>query len=118
MLRMIKRWVLSKLTEHLLASVQEKYVITTATAKDGRSYYLLDGKTIPVEYLRRLKQECSVLEESEIWKIFDNTLRSHAHKAMFVRSQTFEDVMVGKLMLYNLDIQKKIVNTLAKIQLQ
>jgi hypothetical protein len=117
-MKWLKRKLITYLTSHLLSVVEEKYVITQVNVEGGRGYYLLNGEKIPVAYLAKLKQEASILKETELWKIFDNTLRSHAHKMIFVKSETYEDVVSGKLMLYNLDIQKKIVDTLAGIQLQ
>jgi len=117
-MKWLKKKLINYLTSHLLSVIEEKYIITQVTLENGRGYYLLNGKKIDVAYLGKLKQEASILKETELWKIFDNTLRSHAHKMMFVKSETFDDVMAGKLMLYNLDIQKKIVDTLAEIQLQ
>jgi hypothetical protein len=117
-MKWLKRKLINYLTSHLLSVVEEKYIITQVTLENGRAYYLLNGKKIDVAYLAKLKHEASHLKETELWKIFDNTLRSHAHKMMFVKSETFEDVLSGKLMLYNLDVQKKILDTLSEIQLQ
>ena len=118
MLKWLKRKLITLLTDRLLAVVQEKYVLTEVKTSDRRSYYLLGGEKVSKEYLSRLKSDANILKDMEIWKIFEHTIRAQAHKAMFVKSENFEDVLAGKLMLYNLDVQRKIVDTLSEINLQ
>lgn len=115
----IKNWLLTKLTKHLLVTVDESMVITESTPNEkGISYYLLNGQQIPVNQLKRLKQEALYMQETELWKIFQETIRNSAHKMIFLNSTNFDDVVAGKLMLHNLNIQKKIVDKFSKINLQ
>lgn len=37
------------------------------------------------------------------------TLKDEAQTIMFLKSKDFQDMLVGKMMLYNLDVQNKIV---------
>lgn len=115
----LRRWLINYLTKHLLHAVDESMVITESTPDaNGISYYLLNGDRIPVAELKRLKQESVYLKETQIWKIFQETLKSHAHKMIFINSTNYDDVLAGKLMLYNLNVQKKIVDKFSKINLQ
>lgn len=117
-MKWLKRKLLNYLTRNLLAVVDEDMVLTQVNSGDNTAYYLLGGEKIDTHLLTKLKQEASLLKEMEIWKIFDHTLRSQANKVMFTKSTSFEDMITGKAMIYNLDVQKKIVETLEKIRLQ
>ena len=118
MKKWLKNKLLSYLVKDLLCAVDESMVLTEVKTSDGRSYYLLNGEKIDVEYLARLRQDCNILKESELWKILQNTLRSQAHRMIFIKSQNFDDVLSGKLMVYNLDVQKRIIETISEIRLQ
>lgn len=117
-MKWLKQKLLTYLTRNLLCAVDEKMVITQVNTSNNRSYYLLNGEKIASGQLVKLRHDANIIKDTDLWKIFENTLRSHAHKMMFTKSQTFDDVLSGKLMLYNLDIQKKILDTLSEINLQ
>lgn len=76
----------------------------------------LDGKEVEKVEMHELRTEAGFFQRSKLWKIFQETLRSHAHKVMFVKSTSFDDMRTGKAMLYNLDIEKSIVDLLLKIK--
>lgn len=116
-MKWLKRKLLSYLTRELLCAVDPESILTEVTTDKGR-YYLIGGKQIPSQKLARLKMEANLILETELWKILEHTLRHQAEKVMFTKSTTFEDMITGKSMLHNLDVQDKILNTLVKISLQ
>lgn len=44
-----------------------------------------------------------------IYSIFQNTLVHEAQQAMFNRSKTWDDVLIGKMMLFNKAEERKIM---------
>jgi hypothetical protein len=111
MLKRLKAWLLTG----IMVAVDEKRVITF----DEKTQVLkVGGQIVPKEYLTALKQEAAMMKKLYIWDIYQNTIASHAREIMFEKSQTFDDMMTGKLMLYNLNILKNILNIIERYEIK
>lgn len=73
---------------------------------------LLGGKEISEAEKKVLREEAKYLKESRIWKVFQETLKYQAQLVMFEKSKDFNDMLVGKAMLRNLDVQNQILKKL------
>lgn len=108
------KWLKTKIKIYLLrklfTAVVEEDVFTFN--KTTRKCYL-DGRELDKKEIKVLQEEIAFLEKTWIWDIFQKTLRHQAKKVMYENSTSFEDMQSGKLMLYNLDVQKKIVENLS-----
>ena len=91
----------------LLGFVEEDKILTYSE-KTGMIF--LGGEKLEPEAALSLRQEAELLVNTKIWEIFQNTIGDTARKAMFEKSQSFEDMRSGKMMLYNLSILKKVVD--------
>lgn len=109
-MKWLKRKVQIYLLRKLFNVVTEEDVFTFN--KTTKKCYL-DGRELEEKEVRQLQEEIVFLERTWIWEIFQKTLRHQAKKAMYENSTSFEDMQAGKLMLYNLDVQKKIVENLS-----
>lgn len=76
----------------------------------------LDGKDINETELANFKQEVSFFRNSRLWNIFNESLKSQAREIMFTRSETFDDMKSGKMMLYNLSIMDNIMKLIESSQ--
>lgn len=59
-----------------------------------------------------LLEEAKFLYDSRLWKILINTPKARAMEIMFTKSENFEDMRNGKMMLYNLSLQENLVKTI------
>lgn len=98
----IVTWLLRNLT----CSVDPEMVITY---DPKTNLVFIEGEQISHSEALSLKQEAKMLQNTRLWSIMQETLKSNARDTMITKSRTFEDMRSGKLMLYNLDIQKKII---------
>jgi len=57
-----------------------------------------------------LKSESEFVLQSQLWKVFNETIRHQAYEIMFLKSTSFDDMRSGKMLLYLLDLQRKILN--------
>lgn len=76
-----------------------------------RGAVLLDGKPITDNELRSLKSEVQALKTMRIWRIFQETLKSHAERTMFIDSEDYEAMRSGKMLLYAL----RTMNTMIEV---
>lgn len=106
----LKRWLINKLTKHLLPTLSNGN--TLSLDKQGHLYE--DGQLMTNQMLHTLQEEVKFLQESNIWRYLNGNLSRDAAKLMFEKSQSLMDLTVGKTMLYTLDVQNKILESINK----
>ncbi len=85
---------------------------------------ILDGAQITTPELKSLKSEVKALKEFRLWKIIQSTLRTKAiEKAVLTSTDLYslkgnEQVLAGKMMVYNLDIIKTIITAIDKANMK
>ncbi|MCL4399701.1 hypothetical protein M1506_00280 [Patescibacteria group bacterium] len=109
MRKYLKNLILTALTKHLLSPLEPYNVFTLNGDK-----VLLGGEEIIGQEAENLRGEAKLLKRMRLWAVFQETLKQAAYKSMFEKSNNFDDVLNGKLMIYNLDVQRNIVEELAK----
>lgn len=93
----------------LLCAVNPLDVFTSD--KTGKKLFL-NGREITELEMGDLKADAMYFGKSRLWNVLAETIRSQAMEVMFTKSKDFDDMRTGKMMLYNLDIQKKIIKLL------
>lgn len=95
--------------------VNPDYIMTHSKNLDGSTKLIfLGGDQIAEQEANNLRSEVKFLRNSKVWAIITSTLKSQAQDIMFSKSQTFEDMRSGKMMLYNLGVQETILSTIEK----
>lgn len=61
--------------------------------------------------LANLKAEAEFFLKSELWTLLYETPKELAQRAMFVNSESLDDLKKGKSILYTLSTQKNIIDT-------
>ena len=79
--------------------------------KDG--YVLLGKEPITADEVASLQEEIKFLEKTRIWAIMSAGVGERARQIMFEKSKTFEDMRVGKAMLYCMEMLR---NTMVQIK--
>jgi hypothetical protein len=85
---------------------------------------LLNGQEISERQLKNLKAEVRGLKTFELYEIFINTVRKLAiDKAVLKASDLYslkgnEEVLAGKMMVFNLDVLSTIVNRIDKAKIK
>jgi len=75
----------------------------------------LNQEPITKEKAKELKSEASLLKSMTIWSVLQETLRQEAVKKAVVFSKNWEETLAGKMMLANLGIIKRIIDTISAI---
>jgi hypothetical protein len=107
-MRKIKVILLNLTLKYLFPSVMENSVL-----KEVGGVMYVGGEKMTDHDIANLTSECLFLKESRLWDVFMNTVKSQAREVMFERSKSFDDMLSGKLMLYNLDVLDSIVRRFA-----
>ena len=90
----------------MLGFVDYKSVITV-NKSTGIMYIGKDR--VDESRLANLKSEAEFLSRSDIWKLLNETMRYYAYEKMFVKSNSIDDLLSGKMWIYHLDTQEQIL---------
>jgi len=82
---------------------------------NNRKMLVVRGKPMPDENFEQLKADARTFRDSAIWQVIQNEIKFAANKRMFERSQTTDDILFGKVMLYVIDIINKKLQNIAKL---
>ena len=99
----LARWLLPR----LINSIKVEDVVSFS--RDG---IYLGGYKVSKEELHALKEEIKYFEKARIWEILTNTLAFKAIERIGEKSITFDDVWSGKMMLFNIELQKNILSVI------
>ena len=102
--RKLQNWLLNK----LLVVPDINQVITFRKDNLGRMIVNLGGEQASDNEVASIKEEIKFIEQTHIWQIYQNTLAEQARQKMFEKSESWEDMYCGKMMLYNLEIMRNI----------
>jgi hypothetical protein len=112
MLRSLKYKLFFWLTKGLLPTVEVNYVLRF----DKIGNIFLGDLKLTKQEIMILKREADVLDELMLWKYIVNTLNDKVSKRVFEASQSFEDLVIGKSILYTLKVQQEIKDKLKNIK--
>jgi len=106
----MKNRILNRIRNWCLKGLLNAVVLEdVATIGNGNKLFI-QGQEITPDEAQTLLAEVQFIKETRFWKICQYTLKENAHKRMFRYAKSYEDMWAGKLLLYNLDIQNKLIN--------
>jgi hypothetical protein len=111
MIKKIKMYLLNFIIAGLFKGVTLENVIEF----DNKKGVLINKETLTERQKKTLVEEAKYIEKTELWKILTSTLRHNAHQTMFEKSTVLDDLFFAKAMLYNIDVQEKIVTIVKKL---
>jgi hypothetical protein len=91
----------------LLSTVDTRKIVTL---NKERGIVFIGGEKAPPERLSALKAEADFVLNSEIWKLLYETPKELAQRTMFVSSESYDDLVKGKAVLFTLSQQKNILD--------
>jgi len=105
LLTSLKSRLILRLARHLLPIVDVGHVISFT--KQGE--LLIGGELATPPQINNLKEEIKMLETFEVWRLINNYPNDIALRRTVNEAKEWTDVLVGKIILYTLDIQKQII---------
>ena len=106
----LKNKVLSYLVKDFLKSIKEEDILRMS-ARGGIMYR---GKELSREEVDIIRNEAEILQNSRVLKLLLLDVEYLAQEIMFEKSTTYDDMMMGKAILYTTDILQKKIRNLAK----
>lgn len=97
-----------KMVSELLGTVNESEILTV---NEQKGFVFIGGERIIPEQALAMQQEAEMITNTYLWKVMCSTIEASAQKRIFEKSTTMDDVMAGKMALYNLSLFKKMINT-------
>ncbi len=98
----LRFWVLKRLTRGLLNAITEDDILQITSQG-----FLLNKRLLSPEEVSAIKEEAKLFGQSSLWRLMTREIGYLAKQSMFERAKTYDDLMFGKAMLYNLDLLRK-----------
>lgn len=80
------------------------------TFKNGKPF--INGVELISGELNNIKAEADIISQMRLWKIIVNDLNDKAQKKIYKDAIDITDLVVGKTILFTLDIQSKFIEKL------
>lgn len=100
------------------SSLWEQIAVNPVKLSDVLDYpYVtkIAGVDLTQDERTNLKIEANQLKQTRLWSILTNTLKQLAQKTMFENSKNWDDMVTGKMMLYNLEVIEKTVESISNL---
>lgn len=108
----IDKLAYSKLCE-LNYAVDPEKVLTAMQDREGKAVQIkLGDRILNKTEIRNLQEQVRFYRESQLIQILQNTPKEMAQKTMFVKSETYDDMKSGKMLILAVDIQDKILKAI------
>lgn len=105
----LRRKCINFLAKHLYKTITTDDLLQE---KKGRIY--VRGVMVTREAEAALRDEAERLQDSTLWKLLTLELKHHAIQKALQKSETMEDVIAGKLMIYTIDVINTRLSSLKK----
>lgn len=111
MRRWLQRKLINFLVKRLFGFLDQREIL-----REEKGQIFLGYKPLTVEQTTALREDAQkFLEESSLYAILWNAVRHAAYALMFERSARKDDILAGKMMLYNLEIIDKKLREIARL---
>lgn len=97
------------LLDEMLSPIDTNKIVSFS-AKTGAIY--IGGERVDDGRLASLKSEAEAIEQFDLWHLLHETPKELAQRSMFVEGDSMDNLRKGRSMLYTLDTQKRIIDTL------
>jgi hypothetical protein len=98
------------LLKHLLNAITEDQILI----HNGKKF-IVGGKELPEADYRDITSGAQAIKSMYVWQLLCKEMKYHANEDIFNKSQTIDDVMFGKAVLYTVDVMEKKLDKLSKL---
>ncbi len=106
----MKKWFFNQVLRHVYQLAIPEDVVSIT--KDGKVH--LGDDVVTEAELKNLVAEASFIKRTRLWSLMTETLRLDAQQRMFNNSTSYQDMLNGKMMMYNISVQEKILKLFEK----
>lgn len=92
--------------------------VITSGQNAGKYSIQVGGKRITPVQAKNLQDEVKMLEQTQLWKLFTETLKHEAELRMFAKAQTTEDLQWGKSILHAIGIFQTINTSIRNAEIE
>lgn len=104
--RILQRRLARFLIDDVFNTVSEKDILRIEPPKTraGAAVWYYRGEPLQAAQVEALKKQARVFAESDVWRMLKNELLWHANQKGLVQSQTAEDIVASKVLIYLTDV--------------
>lgn len=111
----MKQWLRKKLINLLVKRLFNGLTEDDVLKVRGKNVILYKGFKLKPEKIESIKVDAKTFRDSVIWKLLSDDMKYVANKRMFEVSESMDDMMAGKMVLYTIDLINKKLDNLSKL---
>lgn len=110
MKRYLRRKLIDFLTQHLFKTI----TVDDLLRKNAKGQLMVGGRALTGESEMILREEAERFSSSTLWKFMKIESEYHALQKVLRKSETMDDVVSGKLLIYLIDVWDAKLRSLTK----
>lgn len=110
MYKTIKRKIFNYLMRNLYCS----FTVEDVFQKTSNGGYTIGGQIISSHDMNQIVAEAEYFKLTLLYRVLMSTPKHHASEVMYKKSVSYDDMIVGKSILYGISLQETIINNLTK----
>ena len=128
-MKYLRNKILNWLVKDLFSGITSNDILKFIPNEKGNCFYLdedkgnrlkgnlfLKGKVLDDDKVDQINDDSEKFANSVIWKLLTDDAKYHANHIMFEKSQSYDDMLFGKALLYLIDILEKRLKRLSNLK--
>lgn len=105
---------MKRLKNWLLKEFYGALTLSDIVSTDSKGTLLINGNPVKEDEIRQIQAEIKAMEGFRIWSLMSESTKAAAEERLYKKAITTNDMLFGKAMLYNLSLQKSILDAFSK----
>ena len=107
----LRKKLINTATRHLFKHLTSDDILRV----NDQNGIMYKGKPLSREQLAMLSRDAQTFRNSTLWQILSDEMKFHANKRIFENSNTMEDTISGKMLLYYINLAEEKLEKLSNL---
>jgi hypothetical protein len=104
-----------KLINYALRKLFPIFEVENVLTVSKSGHLFLNGEVVQEKQKNSLKAQARMLRDSGLWEIMAASLKHRAQKIAFDESQTLQDLLNAKMILYTISVQENMIKNIENV---
>jgi len=96
---------------------EDKLIQIKGRDKKGSLIVIYRKKRLDKEKIKRIQESAELFVKSDIWRLLRRAVQLEANERMYKKSRSIDDILAGKMSLYNLEVINRTIQKLSQLRL-
>lgn len=116
MKKYFQKLFINLLVKHLYNTVTERDLIQIRGRDKTGPIVIYRNERLDQDKVQRLRESAELFKNSDIWRMLRRAVQLSANERMYNKSKTTDDILAGKMALWNLEVIDKTIEKLSQLR--